>query len=100
MTPIFQKQFLLQLLGIGQVTIMSKHNTKWRIDIKWLCFIVIDSGTRSRISHMSYARIAAQRSHVTRAEHVAYQAITLVQVEGISFDSGNTRSILPAMLQH
>ena len=79
---------------------MPKHNAEWRVDIKWLRFIVVDGGTRSRVAHMGYARITAQRPHVTRPEHIAYQAITLVQVKSIAFNSGNTCGILPAMLQH
>ena len=90
----------LQLHGVRQVAVMSKHNAKWRIDIKRLGFVVVDRRAGSRVTHMRNTGIAGQRAHIARAEYIMRQAVAFVQVESITFQRGNTCRILPAVLQH
>ena len=54
----------------------------------------------SGIAHMGDARVAQQGAHVARAEHVAHQAVALVQIEGVAVQRGDARRILPAVLQY
>ncbi len=49
---------------------------------------------------MRDARIALQGAHVAGAEHIAHQTVALVQMEGVAVYGGDTRRILPAMLQY
>jgi len=53
MAQILAKHLALELLGVGQVAIVSEHNTKRRVDIEWLRFG--SGGTAcGRIAHMRY----------------------------------------------
>jgi hypothetical protein len=49
---------------------------------------------------MGDTRIAGQRAHVARTEYIVRKAVAFVQMEGIAFQCGDARRILPAMLQH
>src|SRR3954451_13792557 len=49
---------------------------------------------------MPDADVAVQRSHVPRAEHIAYLALAFVHVKCTAFGSHHAGRVLPAMLEH
>src|SRR5262249_42162275 len=53
-----------------------------------------------RIAHVSDTERALELEHVVLLEHIAHQTAALAAVELILAGSGDTRRILPAVLQH
>ena len=98
-TQIRNEQLLLQFFGIGQVAIVAEHDAERRIDIERLRFIVVDRGAGGRVADMCNPRIPEQRTHMTRAEHIAHQPVVLVQMKGIPFQRRYAGRVLTAMLQ-
>ena len=100
MPAVHAEHLFLQLLGVGQVAVVPKHDAKRRIDIKRLCLGKIEGRTRGRVADMADATITGQCPHITGTKNVAHQPGALVQVEGIAFGRSDACRVLPPVLQH
>ena len=76
---------------------MGQRNTKWRVDVKWLCFCGTGT-TGSRITNMADTDIAFQTLHMTCFEYVFHEAIGFTLLERVITDSHDPCGVLPAVL--
>ena len=100
MAQVFVAYILIQLFGIGQITIMCQNDTKRRADIERLGFCAAARIACSRIADMCNACITDQVAHITGTEHFAHHAFALVHMKYIAFGSNNTCCVLTTVLQH
>ena len=88
-----------QIIGIGQITVVSNADAIGRVNIEWLS--QCRAGTAGcGIAHMAYANVAHQSRHMLSAEHISRQTNTFADVNLTIMVGDNASGILTAMLQH
>ena len=97
---ILAEKIVLQLLGIGEIAIVSEHDAEGGVHVERLRFRRRPGRAGRGITRVGDAGVTHQRTHVAGAEHVAHHAAALVHVEGRALGGDDARGILPAMLQH
>ena len=100
MAQVFVAYILIQLFGIGQITIMCQNDTKRRADIERLGLCAAACITGSRIADMCNAGITYQVAHVSGTEHFTHHAFAFVHMKRAALCSHNACRILTTMLQH
>src|SRR3990172_8699614 len=99
MPKIFPEQMISQLHRIGQITVMCKADSKWRVYVERLR-LCRAFGAGSWITYMTDTHVTLETQHVLSTKYVAHQTIGLAQ-EKTSFVTGHDPgSILSAVLQH
>lgn len=93
------EHLVLQLHPVRQIAVVREDDAERRVDVKRLRFFLVRRRTGRRIAHLPDADVARQAAHVARAEHVAHHAVGFVHVEVVAVRRGDSRRILPAMLQ-
>jgi hypothetical protein len=99
MAQILPIEILLQLLGIGQVSVMSQGDSIGGVDVERLR-LRRRGATSGRVTHMTDAAVTPQIDHVPGTEHILHQTIALAQMEALSVLGNDARRILPAMLKY
>ena len=96
---VLDEEFLLELFGIGQITVVRKRNALGGIDIERLGF----SGTGAaggRITNMGNAHGASKVEHVTGMEDISHQTAAFAQVKLLPLAGDDARCILTTVLKH
>src|SRR3569623_315242 len=88
----------LELLPISEIAVVTEDDAERRVHIKRLC-LLLAGGPGGRITALADTGIAQQRTHVSRTEHVAHQAVRLMHCERMSIAGCDARRILSSMLQ-
>ena len=98
MPMIIIEKVFFQCFGIGQVSVMHQDDSKRRVDIKRLSFLVAVGVARSWITHLTQPTIAGKGAHIPGAKYVPHHAFRFVH-EKLAFLLGhNSSSVLTAML--
>ena len=97
---VLPEQLAFELVGIGQIAVVTEHDTERRIDM-WAA----DSPARprragGRITRVRDAACAEKAAHIASAKYVAHHAAALVHMECRTLGGNNAGCVLAAMLQH
>jgi hypothetical protein len=95
-TQVLAEQVAFELLGVGQVAVVTQHDPERGVDVQGLGFGRVVGGTGGRVAAVADAGLAEQVAHVAGAEHVAHQAAALLHVEGTLLRVGHSRARSPA----
>ncbi len=96
---ILTEQLVLELGGIGKVSVMRQRKTEGGIYVKWLGLsdgVLAGSG----VPHMPEPQIALEVAHMVRLEDITHQPGVLAQVDALPVAGKNSGRILPTVLQH
>ncbi len=86
-------------MGVGQITVVSHHQTKRRVHVKRLRLLLTFRVACRGVAHLSQTGGARQRAHVAGSENVTHHALGLVHIKLSSRLRHNTGRILPTVLQ-
>ena len=96
---VFAEDFLFQLHGVGEITVVRQRQAKGRINVERLR-LGRRVATGGGIAHLSDTEIAEQGLHVLRLKHVAHQAVVLAQIYMPAVAGEYAGGILSAVLHH
>jgi hypothetical protein len=96
---VLAEHLVLELVGVGQVAVMSEDDPERRVDVERLSFGRVACRAGGRVAAVRDADVARQRAHVARAEYVAHHAVALLHVKGLALAGNDASGVLAAMLQ-
>jgi hypothetical protein len=98
-SAIDAKQVVGERSSVGEVSVVHKHNAVRRVHVERLCLFFVLSGARSGVANVTEAELSGEGPHVTCAKRLAHLALGLELVQVTAIGCGDTRGILPSVLE-
>ena len=93
------EQLTLERSSVGQVAVVHQHDAVGGVHVEGLRLLFAVGIACCGVAHLAQPHVAAQRTHVARAEHIAHHAAGLVHEVLVALHGHDAGGILPTMLQ-